>query len=379
MNRTDQPMTDELALTLIERCVFADPAAALRTSLQNGALIQRMFLSLRRELGILQPLAEDSTISEIMVNGKDHIFVERSGRLEKTPLFFESDDELEELIRRIAARVHREINELNPIVDARLTDGSRVNAVLGNISIDGPALTIRKFPETRPMNMEDLIRLGTLTEPVAELLQTLVISRVNFVVSGGTASGKTTFLNVLSGCIPPDERIIVIEDSAELQISQARNIVRLECRRANVQGKGGIDMSMLVRNSLRMRPDRIIIGEVRGPEVVHMIQAMNTGHDGSMSTAHANSIAGMLKRLEAMYLEAVSIPVDAIRRQIIEGIDIIVHLGRTRTGARKVLEIAELDRITDGQIRTNCLYRHDIGMTGNELIHDEKLQALREC
>lgn len=375
INESPQELTDEQALAVIERYVFSLPHSSGRSSRENGALIHRLFLMLRRELSILQPLADDPSVTEIMVNGANRVFVERSGHLEKTDLAFETEEELEELIRRIAAGVHREINELNPVVDARLSDGSRVNAVLGSIALDGPALTIRKFPENRPMEMADLIRSGTISAEGAALMQKLVRARYNVFVSGGTSSGKTTFLNVLSRCIPSGERLVVIEDSAELRIDQAENLVRLECRGANVQGKGAVDMALLVRNSLRMRPDRIIVGEVRGSEVVHMIQAMNTGHDGSMSTGHANSVAGILKRLEAMFLEAAEIPVDAIRAQIAEGIDIIVHMSRMRDGSRQVIEIAELDCVRGGRILTNPLYRHDIGLTGNPLIHTEKLEV----
>ena len=375
MNEQPEGLTDERAFRLIENYVFHHPRAACRTWQENGALVQKLFLILRRELGILQPLADDSSVSEIMVNGTDRVFVERDGCLEETDLAFDSAAELEELIRRIASRVHREINELNPIVDARLSDGSRVNAVLSGIALGGPVLTIRKFPAGSPMRMQDLIDRGTISPEAAELLQRLVRARYNCFVSGGTSSGKTTFLNVLSRAIPPDERIIVIEDSAELKLNHIRNIVRLECRSANVQGRGGIDMSHLVRSSLRMRPDRIIVGEVRGEEVMHMIQAMNTGHDGSMSTGHANSVSGMLKRLEAMFLQASDIPVDAIRRQLAEGIDIIIHMARMRDGSRRVSEISELAEIRDGEITTNCLYRHDTGLTGSKLIHREKLEV----
>ena len=375
INESPQELTDEQALAVIERYVFSLPHSSGHSSRENGALIHRLFLMLRRELSILQPLADDPSVTEIMVNGANRVFVERSGHLEKTDLAFETEEELEELIRRIAAGVHREINELNPIVDARLSDGSRVNAVLGSIALDGPALTIRKFPENRPMEMADLIRSGTISPEGAALTPRLVRARYNIFVSGGTSSGKTTFLNVLSRCIPAGERLVVIEDSAELRIDQAENLVRLECRNANVQGKGAVDMALLVRNSLRMRPDRIIVGEVRGSEVVHMIQAMNTGHDGSMSTGHANSVAGILKRLEAMFLEAAEIPVDAIRAQIAEGIDIIVHMSRMRDGSRQVIEIAELDCVRGGRILTNPLYRHDTGLTGNPLIHTEKLEV----
>jgi len=377
MNRQEETMTDERALALIEDFVFRRPKAGSCTSQQNNALIRRLYLTLREELSILQPLADDPAVTEIMVNGTDCIFVEKNGRLQRTDMTFDSITDLEELIRRIAAGVHREINELNPIVDARLSDGSRVNAVMGGIALDGPSLTIRKFPESRPLDMSDLVASGSIRAEAAELMQKLVRARYNCFVSGGTSSGKTTFLNVLSRCIPPGERLVTIEDSAELRIDQIENIVRLECRNANVQGKGAVDMARLVRNSLRMRPDRIIVGEVRGSEVVHMIQAMNTGHDGSMSTGHANSVAGMLKRLEAMFLEAADIPVEAIRSQIAEGIDIIVHMNRLRDGSRRISEIAELDCVKDGVIRTNLLYRYDTGLTGNSLIHREKLEVWR--
>lgn len=376
MNRQADQLNDDRALALIEGFVFRQPEADSRTAAANGALIRRLFLMLRAELSILQPLAEDPAVTEIMVNGPRRIFAERNGRLERTELAFGSADELEELIRRIAAGVHREINELHPIVDARLTDGSRVNAVLGSIALDGPALTIRKFTSSRPLEMADLIRTGSIAPEAAELMTRLVRARYNIFVCGGTSSGKTTFLNVLSRCIPAEERLVVIEDSAELRIDQIDNLVRLECRSANVQGKGAVDMSLLVRNSLRMRPDRIIVGEVRGSEVVHMIQAMNTGHDGSMSTGHANSVEGMLKRLEAMFLEAVDIPVEAIRSQIAEGIDIIVHLSRLRDGSRRVTQISELDRVADGRIVTNLLYHHERGIVSDPgLIHRDKLQT----
>jgi pilus assembly protein CpaF len=308
-----------------------------------------------------------------MVNGADSIFVERRGVITQVPLAFDSTEDLQELIRRIAGRVHREINELNPIVDARLSDGSRVNAVYGNIALNGPILTIRKFPET-VMTMRDFIRNGTVSSEAAELLRILVRCGYNCFVSGGTSSGKTTMLNVLAQLIPDHERVIVIEDSAELQIHQIKNIVRMECRSANVSGKGQVDMTQLVKASLRMRPDRIIVGEVRGSEVFDMINAMNTGHSGSLSTGHANSISGMLKRLEALFMQAADFPIDAIRAQISEGIDIMIHMSRMRDGSRKVIEIAELDDVRKGQIQINSLYRLDCGMTGNRLLHREKLE-----
>lgn len=368
-----EEMTDEKALTIIEEYVFSQERSSSCSFRDNTSLIERLFLSLRCEMDILQPYIDDKSISEIMVNGADSIFVERRGVITQVPLAFDSTEDLQELIRRIAGRVHREINELNPIVDARLSDGSRVNAVYGNIALNGPILTIRKFPET-VMTMRDFIRNGTVSSEAAELLRILVRCGYNCFVSGGTSSGKTTMLNVLAQLIPDHERVIVIEDSAELQIHQIKNIVRMECRSANVSGKGQVDMTQLVKASLRMRPDRIIVGEVRGSEVFDMINAMNTGHSGSLSTGHANSISGMLKRLEALFMQAADFPIDAIQAQISEGIDIMIHMSRMRDGSRKVIEIAELDDVRKGQIQINSLYRLDCGMTGNRLLHREKLE-----
>ena len=372
---TENPdsLTDADALEKIEEYVFSQKKAQSCSHRQNDRLIERIFLSLRKEMDILQPYIEDKSISEIMVNGKDNIFVEREGKIERLPLTFDSTEDLEELIRRIASRVHREINELNPIVDARLSDGSRVNAVYKNIALNGPILTIRKFPE-RVMTMGDLISNGTIEANIAEFLQILVKAGYNCFVCGGTSSGKTTLLNVLSQSIPADERVVVIEDSAELQIDQIENIVRLECRNANVQGKGEVDMAQLVRASLRMRPDRIVIGEVRGREVMDMIQAMNTGHDGSLSTGHANNIEGMLKRLEAMFLQAADLPVEAIRSQITEGIDIMIHMSRMPDGSRKVMEISELEGMQDENIKINSLYKYGSGREGRQLKHTDKLE-----
>lgn len=369
-----EDLTDTTALEIIENYVFSKDRAYACSYSENSALIERLYFALRCEMDILQPFVDDKSISEVMVNGKDNIFVEKNGQIIKVPLAFDSTEDLEELIRRIAGRVHREINELNPIVDARLSDGSRVNAVYRNIALNGPILTIRKFPE-RVMSIRDLIRNGTVTLEAARVLRTLVLCGYNCFVSGGTSSGKTTMLNVLAQLIPSDERVIVIEDSAELQINQIKNIVRMECRSANVQGRGGVDMTQLVKSSLRMRPDRIIIGEVRGGEVFDMVNAMNTGHSGSLSTGHANSISGMLKRLEAMFMQAVDFPVEAIRAQISEGIDIIIHMSRMKDGSRKVIEIAELVDVRDGIIETNSLYKINVGMTGNKLLHREKLET----
>lgn len=366
-------LSDEEAMERIEEFVFSQKKAGSCSHRENRKVIERIFLSLRKEMDILQPYIDDKSISEIMVNGKDRIFIERNGIPERLPLQFDTTDDLEELIRRIASRVHREINELNPIVDARLSDGSRVNAIYRNIALNGPILTIRKFPE-KVMDMDDLLRNGTVTEEEAEFLRIAVSAGYNCFVCGGTSSGKTTMLNVLSQFIPEHERVVVIEDSAELQIDQVENIVRLECRNANVQGKGGVDMSQLVKASLRLRPDRIIIGEVRGKEVMDMIQAMNTGHDGSLSTGHANSIEGMLKRLEAMFLQAADFPVEAIRSQITEGIDIMIHMSRMKDGSRNVTEISELKGMENGEIAVNPLFRKGSRVEGSRLIHREKLQ-----
>ena len=333
-------LDDQEALKKIENYVFSCPKAETCSHHHNIRLIERLFYSLRKEMDILQPYIEDKSISEIMVNGKDHVFAERNGKLERLPIAFDSTEDLEELIRRIAARVHREINELNPIVDARLSDGSRVNAVYKNIALNGPILTIRKFPE-KIMSMEDLVEKETITKEAAAYLKVLVKAGYNCFICGGTSSGKTTMLNVLAQFVPSGERVVVIEDSAELQIRQVENIVRLECRNANVQGKGEVDMAQLVKASLRMRPDRILIGD-----------------SGSLSTGHANSIEGMLKRLEAMFLQAVEVPVDAIRNQITEAIDIMIHVSRMQDGSRKVMEIAELSGLEDGVITTNPLFQY---------------------
>lgn len=373
----EEELTDEFVRETIEAHILKDRRLIQRHPKDVEKLIDRIFFSMRRELDILQPYIEDEQVSEIMVNGKDHIFVEKNGMIQKAEIQFDTTEDLEELIRRLAAGVRREINELNPIVDARLPDGSRVNAVYKNIALNGPILTIRKFPQ-KAIDMPALIKMGSITKEAADFLQSMVKAGYNCFISGGTSSGKTTFLNVLSNFIPHDERVILIEDSAELQIKQIRNLVRLECKQANVQQKGRVTMEDLIKTSLRMRPDRIIVGEVRGKEVMDMIQAMNTGHDGSLSTGHGNSISGMLRRLESMFLQAADFPIDAIRAQIAEGIDLIIHLGRLSDGSRKVLEIAEIDGVSQGEIQINMLFRYrpskGLIRTTNHLIHTEKLE-----
>ena len=370
-------LTDEEAIAIIESFVLNDQRLSLYANAERASVIERVFYALRKDLDILQPYAEDKEVSEIMVNGKDDIFIEKRGKIEKIPASFDRVEDLEEVIRRICAKVHREINELNPVVDARLEDGSRVNAVYKNIAINGPILTIRKFPE-KAITMETLIQNGTITDEAAAYLEKLVVAGYNIFISGGTSSGKTTFLNVLSNYIPAEERVIVIEDSAELQIRKIRNIVRMECKNANVQGKGQVDMRQLIKTSLRMRPDRIIVGEVRGKEVLDMIQAMNTGHDGSLSTGHGNSIEGMLRRLESMFLQAASFPIEAIRSQIAEGIDIIVHMGRLSDKSRKVLEIAEIQEFDGNRIILNRLFKYKVNEwlrpCGKELRNKGKLE-----
>lgn len=374
--------TTDLAVTdLIERAVWEDPELRTLTASERRACMDSAFFRIRKDLDILHPYLEDPQVTEIMVNGIRDVFIEREGRMERIAASFENAAELEEIIRRLAARVHREINEQNPIVDARLADGSRMNAVYKNVALDGPILTIRKFPERR-LTMDRLIAWKTLTEEAAEFLRLLVEAGYNLFISGGTSSGKTTFLNILAGYIPERERVIVIEDSAELQISHLPNIVRMECKSPNAQGKGLVTMEQLIKTSLRMRPDRIIVGEVRGREVLDMIQAMNTGHDGSLSTGHGNSVEGMLLRLESMVLQAAGFPIDAIRSQIGEALDILVHLGKMGSGSRRVLEISELVGVTERGYELNRLFAYTPGKgllpTGNGLVHRNKLLLLEE-
>ncbi len=344
-----------------------------------------LFDSLRR-LDVLQNLVEDPGITEIMVNGPHSIFVEREGRLSRLEVGFESREKLQDVIQQIVAGCNRVVNEASPIVDARLPDGSRVNIVMNPIALDGPIVTIRRFPDD-PITMEELIRRGSVSREAAQFLQILVQAKYNIFISGGTGSGKTTFLNVLSGFIPQDERVITIEDSAELRLQGLSNLVRMETRNGNVEGCLEIGIRDLIRASLRMRPDRVIVGEVRGAEAVDMVQAMNTGHEGSMSTGHANSAADMLSRLENMILMGLEIPLTAIRRQIASGIDILVHLGRLRDKSRKVLEVAEIAGCEGDSIQLNTLYRFEesgedrkgniLGELRREggLLHDYKLKA----
>lgn len=374
-------VNDESVREEIESFVFSDERYAFRKYEDNRHLIDSVFSCLRRDMGILQKYMDDDDITEIMVNGPDDVYIEDGNGISKVGERFYSTDELEEMIRRIAGSVRKEFNELNPVLDARLSDGSRVNAVYKNIAIGGPVLTVRKFPK-HALTMDHLISTGTITGEAAGMLAELVAAGYSIFISGGTSSGKTTFLNCMTEFIPESERIIVIEDSAELQVKNHSNLVRLECRHANAQGVGEMTMTDLIRTSLRMRPSRIIVGEVRGGEVADMINANNTGHMGSLSTGHGNSIEGMIKRLESMFLQATDFPMDAIRAQICEGIDIFVHLQRMPDRSRKVIEIAELTGFENDRFILNGLFKYIPGKgltaTGNEIKNDYKFRISQD-
>ncbi|MBQ3196165.1 MAG: CpaF family protein [Clostridia bacterium] len=322
---------------------------------QRVSIVQQVYSSIRG-FGLLDSIISDDTITEVMINGPENVFIEQSGRLFKLDKQFESQRRLEDIIQRIVGLAGREVNQANPICDTRLPDGSRVNVVLPPIALCGPTVTIRKFSKT-PMTIEKLIQYGSITKEIADKLQLLVKAKYNIFISGGTGSGKTTFLNALSNYIPKDERVITIEDSAELQITGVDNLVSLETRNANASGAGQITIRDLIKSSLRMRPERIVVGEVRGGEALDMLQAMNTGHDGSLSTGHANSTEDMLSRLETMVLQgAAGLPLEAIRQQIASAVDIIIHLSRLRDKSRKTMEITEVVGYENGKIILNPLY-----------------------
>ena len=353
------------------------------------SLLDTVYQSIRG-LGILDKIISDKTITEVMINGYDNIFVEQNGVLSQIPDRFESQESYRNIITRFVQNMGRSVTEANPIVDTRLEDGSRVNVVLDPIALNGPIVTIRRFPE-EGMTIEKLINYGSITREVAEFLKKLVEAKYNIFIAGGTGSGKTTFLNALSNYIPTKERVITIEDSAELQIKNIPNLVRLETRNANAAGEGEISIRDLIKSSLRMRPDRIVVGEVRGAEALDMLQAMNTGHDGSLSTGHANSAIDMLSRLETMVLSgSPGLPLPAIRQQISSAVDIIIHLGRMRDNSRKTLEISEVLGLDDrGEIVLNPLFKfiEDEGKstktsvygallrTENQMVHDYKFKA----
>lgn len=349
-----EEIQDETILELIHERIYSYNQKQHLSMVDRDKLTRDLFHSIRR-LDLLEDFLSNPQITEIMVNGLSGIFYEQQGRLLQSPETFESKEKLLDIIQQIVARCNRVVNEASPIVDARLEDGSRVHVVLSPVALNGPILTIRRFPQ-KPLDMEELLQKQFLTQEVAGFLESLVVAGYNILISGGTGSGKTTFLNALSQYIPADQRIITIEDSAELQILNKENLVRMETRNANIEGCIPISIRDLIRAALRMRPDRIIVGEVRGIEAVDMIQAFNTGHEGSLSTAHANSAKDMLFRLETMFLMGLEIPLTAIRSQIAMGIDIIIQIGRLRDKSRRLLEILEVLDYENDKIQTRLLY-----------------------
>lgn len=346
-------MDDDAVYDLIDKTAQKFAGFRLLRPRDKERMIKEVFNGIRK-MDLLEELLEQQDITEIMLNSYDNIFVERNGRLERYEGQFESEERYMDIIQQIVSRCNRVVNGANPIVDARLEDGSRVNVVLSPVSLQGTAMTIRHFQE-KPLEMEDLIRWGSITRECAEFLRKLVIAKYNIFVSGGTGAGKTSFLNILSGYIPEEERIITLEDSAELRLQNTPNLVRLETRNSNGQECKAITMRDLIKTSLRMRPSRIVVGEVRGEECIDMLQAMNTGQEGSMSTGHSNSGRDMISRLETMCLMAQELPLEAIRRQLLS-INIIVHLGRLRDHSRKVLEVWEIVGMEDGEVQMKLLY-----------------------
>ena len=385
INRGGKVSDDEI-LESIEEHVLRMGHTVYLTEKKKDEMIRAVFNSIRK-LDVLQEILEDSSITEIMVNGPNHIFIEKGGRLQPYPKTFSSRDKLEDVVQQIVGKVNRRVNEANPIADVRLLDGSRVNVVLPPIALDGPVVTIRKFPD-KPISMESLIGLGSLTEEASGFLKKLVKAKYNFFISGGTGCGKTTFLNALSEYIPSEERLIVIEDAAELQIRGIPNLVRLEVRNANLEGKNAVTIRDLMKSALRMRPDRIVLGEVRDAAACELLNVMNTGHDGSLCSGHANSPKDMLSRLETLVLTGMDIPLLAVRSQIASAIDIIVHLGRLRDKSRKVLEIDEVIGMQQGEIQIKPLFHFQeegqdgtgqvmgkLCKTEHSLFHQEKLYA----
>ena len=352
-----QEIDDMEVRRLVDQCIMEYKGTTELTLSARIKLRKELFNTVRR-MDVLSEFLEDESVTEIMINGYDNIFIERSGRVYKVDQTFENEERLASIIQQIVAGCNRIVNEAVPIVDARLADGSRVNVVLPPISLNGPTMTIRKFPKEK-MTMERLIEVGALSEDAAEFLERLVKARYNIFVSGGTGAGKTTFLNALSDYIPQQERVITIEDSAELQLKNVVNLVRLESRNSNVEGTNAVTIRELIKSSLRMRPDRVIVGEVRDAAAIDMLAAMNTGHDGSLSTGHANSSRDMITRLESMVLMGMELPLEAVRRQIASAVDVVIHLGRLRDGSRKVLEIAEVTGMREGQVELHTIYEFE--------------------
>ena len=379
----DQESSDECIQELIRQCLEEETKQDFLPYYRRVVLGKEIFYSLRK-LDILQPLLENTQITEIMVNGTESVFIEENGSLKRLEIRFDSEEKLKNIIQQIVAKCNRVVNDMTPIVDARLEDGSRVNVVLNPVALNGPILTIRRFPK-HPYSMEKLVQIGSLSSEAADFLQKLVYAGYNILVSGGTGSGKTTFLNALSGFISKDERIITIEDSAELQIQGIENLIRMETKNANQENGKAISIRDLIKTSLRMRPTRIIVGEVRGSEAMDMVcSAMNCGHDGSMSTVHANSAEDALLRLETMILMAAQIPISAIRQKISSGVHIIVNLGRLRDKSRRVLEIVEVSGMKQDEIQINPLYqfvengKKDSQNVSGELINIGDLKHVRK-
>ena len=376
-------ITDVALKQVIGECVQEESGLYMISIRQKEELEESVFNAIRR-LDVLQELLEDDTITEIMINGKDDIFLERNGHITKWDKSFENEERLEDIAQKIASLSNKIVNISSPIADTRLEDGSRVSIVLPPVALNGPVITIRKFYKDA-LTMEKLIETGSLTQEAADFLKMAVKSKYNIFISGGTGSGKTTFLNALSEFIDNDERVITIEDAAELQINHVKNLVRLEARDANIEGKNEVTIRDLIRASLRMRPDRIIVGEVRGKETLDMVQAMSTGHDGSLSTGHGNSPKDMMTRLETMILMGIDMPVVAIRQQLTSAIDIIIHLGRLRDKTRRVLQIAEVVGVSRGEVKFNKLFEFaenaesnglglgELKATGNKLVNTQKM------
>lgn len=376
-------ITDVALKQVIGECVQEESGLYMISIRQKEELEESVFNAIRR-LDVLQELLEDDTITEIMINGKDDIFLERNGHITKWDKSFENEERLEDIAQKIASLSNKIVNISSPIADTRLEDGSRVSIVLPPVALNGPVITIRKFYKDA-LTMEKLIETGSLTQEAADFLKMAVKSKYNIFISGGTGSGKTTFLNALSEFIDNDERVITIEDAAELQINHVKNLVRLEARDANIEGKNEVTIRDLIRASLRMRPDRIIVGEVRGKETLDMVQAMSTGHDGSLSTGHGNSPKDMMTRLETMILMGIDMSVAAIRQQLTSAIDIIIHLGRLRDKTRRVLQIAEVVGVSRGEVKFNKLFEFaenaesngrvlgELKATGNKLVNTQKM------
>lgn len=375
MGRLDlsRELSDEEILELIDRLILEDLRMEGFSLKEKVELRQRLFHSVRK-LDVLQDLLDDNQVTEIMVNGPDRIFVEKEGRIQRWGRSFTSKEKLEDVIQQIVGRCNRIVNESSPIVDARLEGGARVSAVVAPVALNGPILTIRRFSD-RPITMEKLLQLGSLSRECAKFLKKLVQARYSILVGGGTGSGKTTFLGALSEYIPEDERIITIEDNAELRIQGIDNLVRLEAKASNLEGGRDVTIRDLIKASLRMRPDRIIVGEVRAEEAADLLQALNTGHEGSFSTAHANSTRDMISRMETMVLMGMDLPMEAIRRQIASGIDILIHLGRMKDRSRKVLEVAEILGYEKGEILLEPIFKRQ---QGKELVKVGKLRHVEK-